>query len=446
MPASTRSVPPGASGKLRANPSRRLRGSVQVPGDKSISHRALILAGLAHGQSVIHGLLTSDDVLRTASAIGALGASLERRDGSSWTLNGGSWHCPDRLIDCGNSGTAARLLIGAVAGRQVSATFTGDDSLRTRPMARVVEPLVAMGADIERRSYLPIAVRGRPLHGIRYRTPVPSAQVKSAILLAGLRAEGNVEVIEPLPSRDHTERMLEHLGCEIEIEDRRDGHAVRLGRSRALNGRHIVVPGDPSSAAFAILAALITPDSEVALRSVLDSKGRNGLIETLIEMGADIEISNRKSLGGTEVMDVTARSSDLRGVRVPAARAPSMIDEYPALAAAAAIAAGETVIEGLAELRVKESDRLGATQAGLGRCDVEAFARGDALHVIGTGKPPRGGAEIETHGDHRIAMAFLVLGLGARRPVSVDRPEMIATSFPDFAGFMRGLGAEIETC
>jgi 3-phosphoshikimate 1-carboxyvinyltransferase len=411
-----------------------------------MSHRALILAALAQGSSTINGLLESDDVLRTAGAVSAFGVGIERKDQGSWTLSGGPWRSPEILIDCGNSGTAARLLMGAAAGQHVIATFTGDLSLRTRPMSGVVTPLVSMGAEIDRDSYLPIRIHGQRLRGISYRTPVPSAQIKSAILLAGLASEDMVEVIESLPSRNHTEHMLGYLGCDLEIEERRDGHVVRLGKNRILYGRELLVPGDPSSAAFAIVAALITRNSEISIRGVLDSKTRNGLIETLLEMGADIEVSNRRSIGGVDVMDLTAKSSNLKAVRVPASRVPSMIDEYPILAIAAAFASGETVMEGLGELRVKESDRLSALEAGLNRCGVAAFTHGNALHVAGSDGAAKGGANIETHGDHRIAMAFLVLGLAADRPVSIDQPQMIATSFPGFAEFMRELGAEIEPC
>jgi 3-phosphoshikimate 1-carboxyvinyltransferase len=411
-----------------------------------MSHRALILAAMAQGVSTIRGLLISDDVMRTASAIQAFGAVLHEKDGPNWSLSGVPWHSPETLIDCGNSGTAARLLMGAAAGQDLAATFTGDHSLRHRPMAGVIKPLVGMGAKANGYSHLPITLRGGGLKGTRYRTEFPSAQIKSAILLAGLNADGEVEVTEPAPSRDHTERMLRFMGCDVDVEDRRTGHVVRLGQNRILTARDLLIPGDPSSAAFAIVAALITRASEIKLEAVLDSPMRSGLIETLIEMGADIAIHNRRSAGGVDIMDVSARSSALRGVCVPAARAPAMIDEYPILSIAAAFASGETRMEGLSQLRVKESDRLSVIQQGLVACGIEAQIDGDALRVVGLGTAPEGGAQIATYGDHRIAMSFLVLGLGARQPVSVDEAPMIATSFPNFAEFMGGLGAEIVAC
>lgn len=431
--------------KLRGSASSSLFGAAFAPGDKSLSHRALILASLAEGRSVIHGLLDSADVRSTAIALQKLGSRIERCRGN-WNVIGGGWQTPEQAIDCGNSGTGARLLIGAAAGRPVIATFTGDSSLRSRPMGRVVEPLLAMGADIERRSFLPIKIRGGRLQGLSYKSPVPSAQVKSAILLAGLSTSEPVEIFEPVPTRDHSERLLRHFGCEVEMLDRRRGRLVRLGQDRTLVGRHVVIPGDPSAAAFPLVAALIVPGSDVTMKNVLESPLRNGLLATLREMGANIELQNRRSTGEAEVADVRAASSALKGVRVPASRAASMIDEYPLLAVAAAFAEGETLMEGLSELRFKESDRLAAIEEGLRRSGVNAEIRGDCLRVVGTGAPPRGGTNIATHGDHRIAMAFLVLGLASRRPVTVDRPEMIATSFPDFSGFMAALGADIAPC
>lgn len=430
---------------LRASPSRGLKGITAVPGDKSMSHRALILAALAEGTSRIEGLLDSDDVRRTVAAIQALGCGVACKSGT-WSVTGGPWETPDRIIDCGNSGTAARLLMGAIAGRDVIATLSGDASLRTRPMGRVIDPLLAMGAHIDRQYYLPVTIRGGGLKGIRYQTPVPSAQVKSAILLAGLGTSEPVEVEERQATRDHTERMLEEFGCDIDVERRGSGCRVGLGPNRTLNACDLIIPGDPSSAAFAIGAALISKDSAVSLTGILHHPARNGLIETLVDMGADIGIANRRSVGAADAIDLHVKSSTLRGVRVPASRAPSMIDECPLLAVVAAFAAGETLMEGLAELRHKESDRLTATLEGLHRCGVEARIEGDNLRVIGSSNPPKGGAFVETHGDHRIAMAFLVLGLGAANPVVIDQTDMIATSFPDFAGFMRRLGADIQPC
>ncbi len=410
--------------KLTAYPGGPLRGASAVPGDKSISHRALILGAMVEGETRIRGLLESGDVMRTVEAVRALGAAVER-DGDVWRVRGGAWRSPERPIDCGNSGTTARLLMGAVAGRPISATFAGDASLSSRPMRRVTEPLRQMGARIEGGDTLPITIHGGGLRGIHYRAPVASAQVKSAILLAGLGADGATDVKEPQPSRDHTERMLPLFAGE-----------------RGLRGTEIEVPGDPSSAAFAIVAALLGPGSEITLRGVCINPTRIGLLECLRSMGGAIEVTNPRQLGGEPVGDILARYSKLRGIEVSSDRAPAMIDEYPLLAVAAAFAEGETVLHGLGELRHKESDRLAAIAAGLAACAVAVQIEGDTLRI--RGGAVRGGAEIATHGDHRIAMAFLVLGLASAAPVCVDGAEMIATSFPGFADLMRGLGARIE--
>ena len=423
--------------RLRASPSAPLRGEIEVPGDKSMSHRALILGGLARGETRIEGLLEGDDVLHTAAAVGAFGAEVERIGPSRWRVRGAEWRSPDGPVDCGNAGTGARLLMGAAAGFPIEATFTGDASLSSRPMERVLGPLRDMGARTE-GSRLPVTIRGGGLHGIRFVNARASAQVKSAILLAGLRAEGEVEVIEPAPSRDHSENMLGAFGCEVI----REGESIRLGAQRSLTGTSVAVPGDPSSAAFPLVAALLCPGSEVTVRSVMVNPLRAGLFETLLEMGAELELANRRTTGGEPVADVTARASRLRGVEVPAVRAPSMIDEYPVLAVAAAFAEGRTVMHGLGELRVKESDRLAAIIAGLRRCGVDARDEGDTLIV--QGGSPAGGASIEAHHDHRIAMSFLVMGLAAAAPVEVDSAGMIATSFPDFAGLVGSLGGRVE--
>ncbi|MGZ8312364.1 MAG: 3-phosphoshikimate 1-carboxyvinyltransferase [Allosphingosinicella sp.] len=420
-----------------------LRGRIAVPGDKSISHRALILAGLATGESRIENLLEGQDVLDTAAAVRGFGARVERGGDGTWIVEGGAWRSPEAPIDCGNSGTGARLLMGAAAGFPIAATFTGDESLRGRPMGRVIAPLRAMGARFEGGEKLPVTVHGGALRGISFVNEKASAQVKSAILLAGLRADGPVEVIEPAPSRDHSELMLQAFGCELVTLSTAGGRTIRLGERRALRATDVAVPGDPSSAAFPLVAALIVPGSEVTVTGMLLNKLRIGLLDTLVEMGAGIGIANRRQLGGETVGDVTARASHLKGVEVPAERAPSMIDEYPILAVAAACAEGTSVLHGLGELRVKESDRLGAIVAGLRACGVAAEAEGDVLRIHGTGGPPEGGGAIITHGDHRIAMSFLVLGLASRLPVKVDEPQMIATSFPGFPGLMTGLGARI---
>ncbi|HEY5711614.1 MAG TPA: 3-phosphoshikimate 1-carboxyvinyltransferase [Allosphingosinicella sp.] len=428
---------------LRAAPGARLSGHIAVPGDKSISHRALILGGLAEGETHIEGLLEGQDVLHTAAAVRALGADVTRLGEGHWTVTGAPWRSPEAPVDCGNSGTSARLLLGAAAGFPLRATFTGDASLQGRPMKRVLDPLRKMGVVVEGDDRLPVEIKGGSLRGISHLNKAASAQVKSAILLAGLRASGPVEVIEPMPSRDHSERMLRAFGCDVTSVDREDGRHIRLGARRRLYATDIMVPGDPSSAAFPLVAALVVPDSEVTVYGVLTNPLRTGLFETLIEMGADLTFANRRTVGGEEVADVTARTSVLNAVEVDALRAPSMIDEFPILAVAAAFASGQMVMHGLGELRVKESDRLAAIVAGLRRCGVPAGTLGDSLLVDGCDGPPAGGERIATHGDHRIAMSFLTLGMASRAPVSVDEPEMIGTSFPGYSGLMKSLGARL---
>lgn len=399
---------------------------------------------MARGRTRIDGLLESADVLRTLAAVRALGASVREAD-ESWEVEGNTWRSPPAPLDCGNAGTCVRLLMGAAAGRPLTVEFTGDDSLSRRPMDRIADPLRLMGARIRGGLTLPVTVEGGALSGIRFVNEAASAQVKSAILLAGLGAEGAVEVIEPRASRDHTERMLRAFGVEVDVQAAPEGTSVRLGVHRRLQAAPVWVPGDPSSAAFPLVTALLTEGSSVRFRGILANKLRWGLFQTLEEMGAGIAVEARRIAGSEEVVDLTARESGLQAADVPAERAPSMIDEYPILAVAAACADGTTIMRGLAELRIKESDRLTAVVAGLRACGVEAEIEDDALIVEGCGGSPPGGARVETHGDHRIAMAFLVLGLAARRPVTVDRPEMIETSFPGFAPLMRGLGAAIET-
>ena len=423
---------------LIGSPSGPLAGVISVPGDKSISHRALILGALAIGETRITGLLEGDDVLNTAKAVRALGAEVEHVGAGEWRVRGTEWRSPAAPVDCGNSGTGARLLMGAAAGFLIEVTFTGDDSLSGRPMDRVLGPLRAMGARTE-GSRLPVKIRGGSLHGISFVNEKASAQVKSAILLAGLRASGNVEVVEPAQSRDHSENMLRAFGCDVETVD----GTVRLGKQRSLTGTNVVVPGDPSSAAFAIVAALIVPGSEVTVRNVMVNPLRTGLLTTLREMGAELSFTNERDEGGEKVADVTARASALHGVEVPASRAPSMIDEYPILGVAAAFAKGRSVMRGLSELRVKESDRLAAIIAGLRACGVDARDDGDSLIVEGLGGRPPGGGSVQAHHDHRIAMSFLAMGLAAQKSVTVDSANMIATSFPDFVSLMRSLGAQI---
>jgi len=443
---------------LVSRPVAGLRGSARPPGDKSISHRALILGACAVGVSEIEGLLEADDVLATARALEAMGARIVRGEDGRTRVTGvgvGGLSEPERELDLGNSGTGARLLMGVVATHAMRATFTGDASLSGRPMGRVMAPLEAMGAQFTARrdNFLPLTIDGAvdPLP-IEYAMPVASAQVKSAVLLAGLNAPGVTSVIETAPTRDHTETMLRHFGAEVTIEDRPieslgDGRVVSVTGYPELEARTVTVPADPSSAAFPIISALATASSELVLSNVGMNPLRAGLIVSLREMGAVIEAAHERADGGEPVADLTVRSSALKAVTVPAGRAPAMIDEYPALAVAAAFAKGTTVLEGLGELRVKESDRLAAIARGLVACGVEVEEGETSLAVHGLGGPPRGlqtdAPPIETHGDHRIAMAFLALGAGAQNPVTVDGADMIATSFPDFPGFMNALGAEI---
>ena len=438
--------------RLSAYPSEGLSGVARPPGDKSISHRALLLGGLAVGETRVEGLLEGEDVLRTAAAMRALGAEVERDGEGSWHIHGrgpGGLVEPAEVLDLGNSGTGARLLMGILAGHDLRAVLTGDASLRDRPMNRVIRPLEAMGARFEAREggRLPLAVTGsaRPLP-IRYELPVASAQVKSAILLAGLTAPGETTVIEPAPTRDHSERMLRHFGARVEVADEAGGRRVTIAGQPELAGQAVTVPGDPSSAAFLAVAAAVLPGSRLRLENVGMNPLRNGLYRTLAEMGAGLAIENEREAGGEPVADLVVTGGGLTGVEVPAERAPDMIDEYPILAVAAACAQGRTVMRGLGELRVKESDRLAAMARGLAACGVEVEEGPDSLAVAGAAGRPRGGnnAPVVTHLDHRIAMSFLVLGLAAEHPVTIDDGAPIATSFPDFVALMTGLGARIE--
>ena len=430
---------------LTAARPQALRGRVRVPGDKSISHRSLMFGALATGRTRISGLLEGEDVLNTAKALQALGCPI-RKTGATWEVLGrgvGGLVAPEGDIDYGNSGTGLRLMMGVVAGHDMRVRFVGDASLSRRPMGRVLKPLLQMGLEVEEegRDTLPLTVRGTPdLLPIEYKTPVASAQVKSAVLIAGLHAMGETTVVEAEATRDHTERMLRHFGAELVVAERGGARAITVTGDAELEGRDVVVPGDPSSAAFLVAAALIVPGSEVVIESVLVNPTRTGFYTTLKEMGAEIELANAREEGGEPIADIIVRHSKLKGVRVPPERAPSMIDEYPVLACLAAFADGETRMEGLAELKVKESDRLAATATGLAGNGVAAKVDGDALIVDG-GKAVRGGGLVATHLDHRIAMAFLTLGLGADRPVTVDDADTIATSFPEFRGLMEGLGA-----
>jgi 3-phosphoshikimate 1-carboxyvinyltransferase len=433
---------------LTATPSQGLSGRIRVPGDKSISHRALILGALATGVTRITGLLEADDVLATARAINALGAEVEHANGTV-TVKGqgvGGLRAPARALDFGNSGTGSRLMLGVIAGHDMAVELTGDASLCRRPMGRVLTPLQTMGLRVEGdRRTLPLQVRGTPdLVPIRYELPVASAQVKSAVLLAGLHAPGRTTVVEAAPTRDHTEKLLSHFGAEVCVEDGAGGaRAVSVWGEAELEGRAVAVPSDPSSAAFVIAAALLCPDSDVIVEGVLMNPTRNGFIDTAREMGANLEVLDLRHEGGELVGDLRARTSVLQAVSVPAARAPSMIDEYPVLAILAAFAQGETRMQGLAELKVKESDRLAATAEGLAACGVEARIEGDDLIVTSRGEVP-GGGRVATHMDHRIGMAFLTLGLAAGAPVTVDDMTMIATSYPGFVGLITALGAQLQ--
>ena len=424
-----------------------MRGEVRAPGDKSISHRGLILGALAKGETTIEGLLEGDDVLATARAAAAFGAQVERTGEGAWRIVGhGGFAQPQAVIDCGNSGTGVRLLMGAAAAFPIRAQFAGDASLSRRPMGRVAQPLSMMGARFAATGgeRLPLTLQGGGLKGIAYTPSVASAQVKSAILLAGLGARGETTVTEPAPTRDHTERMLSAFGAAISSVVGPGGTAVTVRGGAHLVGRSVQVPGDPSSAAFPVVAGLITPGSQVRVQGVLLNPLRAGLYDTLREMGADIAFGNRADASGEPVADLVARQGGLRGVVVPAARAPSMIDEYPILAVAAAFAEGETVMLGVEELRHKESDRIALTAALLRACGVEVEDGPDRLVVHGRGRSPKGGALVTTQGDHRIAMSALVLGLAAQEAVSIDEPGMIATSFPGFTALMRSLGADIS--
>jgi 3-phosphoshikimate 1-carboxyvinyltransferase len=435
---------------LTASRSGPLKGRVRVPGDKSISHRALILGALAVGETRISGLLEGEDVLNTAKAVEALGAQVERSGEGEWQVRGvgvGGFAAPAQKLDFGNSGTGCRLMLGAVAGCPITATFDGDASLRKRPMRRVLDPLERIGARTLAATdgRLPLTVAGaRDPIPIVFEPPVPSAQLKSAVLLAGLNAPGETVVIEAEATRDHTETMLRHFGADVRTEPHgSSGRRITLAGQPELAPRPIAVPADPSSAAFPLVAALIAPGSDVVLEGVMMNPLRAGLITTLREMGAGIEAVATRKEGGEEVADLRARMSVLKGVEVPAGRAPAMIDEYPVLAVAAAFAEGTTVMRGLRELRVKESDRLAATAALLRANGVEAEIDGDDLIVHGKGRAP-GGGFVATHMDHRIAMAALVMGLASERPVKVDDASFIATSFPGFVELMVALGAQLS--
>ena len=435
---------------LAARRSGPLRGRTRVPGDKSISHRSLILGALTVGETRVTGLLEGEDVVNTGKAMRALGATVERTGEGAWRVNGvgvAGFAQPAAPLDFGNSGTGCRLVIGAVAGCPVTATFDGDASLRTRPMRRVLDPLERMGArtsNVAEGGRLPLTLAGaRDPIPIVYEPPVASAQLKSAVLLAGLAAPGETVVVEQEATRDHTERMLRHFGATVRIEpEGAHGRRITLTGQPELTPAPITVPADPSSASFPLVAGLIVPGSEVILEGVMLNPLRTGLFATLREMGAAIEELDRRDEGGEDVADLRVRDSALRGVTVPPERAPAMIDEYPVLAVAASFAVGTTRMRGLKELRVKESDRLAATAAMLRSNGVDVEIEGDDLIVHGKGRAAGGGL-VATHMDHRIAMSALMMGLGSEQPVGVDDAAFIATSFTGFTELMRKLGADL---
>ena len=435
---------------LTARQSGPVQGRARVPGDKSISHRALILGALTVGETTVGGLLEGEDVLHTANAMRALGAHLERTGEQAWRIRGvgvAGFAQPVGPLDFGNSGTGCRLAIGAVAGSPVTVAFVGDESLRSRPMRRVLDPLEKMGArvlEVADGGRLPLTIRGAadPIP-IIYESPVASAQLKSAVLLAGLAAPGETTVIEAEATRDHTERLLKHFGAKITSKSHGEhGRRNVLKGQPELEPANVLVPADPSSAAFPLVAALLAPGSELVLEAVMTNPLRTGLLTTLREMGASIEVVDKRDGGGEEIGDLRVRTSTLKGIDVPAERAPSMIDEYPILAVAASFAEGVTRMRGLQELRVKESDRLAATIDMLRANGIAVEIEGDDLIVQGKGRPA-GGAEVKTHMDHRIAMSALVMGLASENPVGIDDSAFIATSFPGFVELMRSIGADL---
>lgn len=426
-----------------------LSGTVRAPGDKSISHRSLIFGAMADGTTTVTGLLEGADILSTAAAMQNFGAQIERQKDGSWTITGcgeTGFISPDGDVDCGNAGTGVRLIMGAASGYKLTATFTGDASLSSRPMGRVLNPLSEMGVtyDAQEGGRLPATLTSNgALAPLDYTPPHASAQVKSAILLAGLNTEGVTTVNEPTLSRDHTENMLKAFGAEVTVKSLGEGQKVSVKGPVTLKATNINVPGDPSSAAFPIVAALTTPGSDVIIENVMMNPTRTGLFETLTEMGAYLRSDNFRTSGGEVISDIHIKYSKLHGVTVPENRAPSMIDEYPILAIAAAHASGTTIMRGIAEMRVKESDRISATVALLEGNGVETTEYEDGFSV--KGGLVAGGGTVVTHHDHRIAMSALVLGMNAAEPVSIDDGDMIATSFPTFFEVMNGLGAKIES-
>jgi 3-phosphoshikimate 1-carboxyvinyltransferase len=436
---------------LTSSHTHALKGEAKIPGDKSISHRALMLGGLAIGETVIHGLLEGEDVIRTADAMRAMGADIKTDKNGIWRCQGvgiGGLKQPENILDMGNSGTSTRLLMGLVGGHNITVQFTGDASLTKRPMNRVIKPLETMGAKITacEGGLLPLTITGpESALPIEYTLPVASAQVKSAVMLAGLSAMGKTVVIEEKPTRDHTENMLRAFGVEVSVEKTENGaQKISVTGQQNLTGTEIFVPSDPSSAAFPTVAALLHKDSDVRMKNVLMNERRNGLYITLIEMGADIRFENERIEAGEKVADVIVTGKNQpQGINVPATRVPSMVDEFPILFVAASFANGTTTMTGLEELRVKESDRLLMMYNGLKACGVNAKMTEDSMTIYGNGEPPKGGAMIETALDHRIAMSFLILGMASDDPITIDDAAPIKTSFPNFIDLMNGLGAKI---
>lgn len=433
--------------KVVSKNSTGLNGKIRVPGDKSISHRALMLGAAASGTTKIRGLLESEDVLNTAEAMRRLGAKVVKKDSGDYEVEGvAEFKSPSDVVDMGNSGTGVRLAAGLIAGYDVAVRFTGDESLCSRPMKRITEPLSMMGAVFETSEgcKLPMSERGtKSLKPLSYKLPVASAQVKSAVLLAGLRADGTTQVIETSRSRDHTERMLKAFGADIETAEEDGAHVIRVRGGRRLKAAEVTVPADISSAAFLMVGALLTRDSDILLENVGINPLRSGIIDVLKEMGADISYENLQDAAGEPVADICVRSSRLHGITVGAEKAPSMIDEYPILAVAAAFASGETRLRGLSELKVKESNRFEAIIKGLSLNGIKCFGEGDDLIISGKGEKSCGGGLIEAKLDHRIAMSFMVMGLASEYPVTIDDVSSVATSFPDFIGLMNSKGARI---
>lgn len=433
---------------LQSRKATGLKGRIKVPGDKSMSHRALMFGAIAVGQTRVSGLLEAEDVVNTAKAMAALGATVNREADGTWVIDGvgvAGLASPEKPLDFGNSGTGVRLAMGLMASTPLVAQCVGDASLSKRPMARVTKPLEQIGARFETSpgGTLPLTLHGaRDPIPITYTLPMASAQVKSAVLLAGINTPGITTVIEPVATRDHTERMLTSFGARLTVKEVEGARHIAIEGQHELKAQQFAIPGDPSSAAFPMAAALLAEGSDITIENIMLNPTRTGLITTLLEMGADISIENRRLAGGEEVGDLRVRYSQLHGVRVPAQRAPSMIDEYPILAVLASFAEGTTRMEGLEELRVKESDRLAAVQAGLQANGVMSQSGHDWLEVEGGGAP--GGGKVITHMDHRIAMSFLVMGVASRIHTTVDDSRFIATSFPDFTGLMNGLGSRMQ--